>query len=373
MSSKKRNGTIDFFRFIFSMTIVLFHSNKFAVDLEHTWFPRGTLGVEFFFIVSGFLLGMSLISNPEEKTGSELCKDTYMYIGRKIKGIFPDYGVAFIVAFIAMSYYWRPKSLLALVSMFAKTIPEFTFLSMAGFPATAVNGVDWYLSALFLSLLILYPIARRNPKRFVYLISPVVAIFLIGRVFMNFSAINAIRIGVGKANWNYFLHPGMFRAIGEICFGTWLILPYQRIKELRFSKIGKVLYSTLEVGCYIIVLLIMYKMPGNSAGDFPLVLLLGIGIMASFAHKGILSDFMDNRLSAALGKLSLDVFLCNLFWRNLIYRYLSGKGISYPRLMLLYLALVLGTALAVRLISFGLHKSWPMIKKSCKKLLFSQP
>ena len=267
-----------------------------------------------------------------------------------------------------MGYYWNPKSILAWISMFVKTIPEFTFLSMAGFPVTAVDGVDWYLSALFLSLLILYPIARRKPSYFVFLIAPVIAIFLLGRVFMNFSGL----VGIGKADWSYFLYPGMFRAIGEICFGTWLVLPYKKISELKFRKVGKVLYTAIEAGCYLIVLLIMAKMPGNSMGDFPLILLMGFAIMMSFAHQGIFAYFMDNRISTALGKLSFDVFLCNLFWRNLIYRYLSEYDMGYQRLMILYISLVLGTALTVRLISFAIHKSWPIFKEPCTKLLLIQ-
>ena len=89
-----------------------------------------------------------------------------------------------------------------------------------------------------------------------YVKTIILAIFLIGIVFFNFQAINAIRVDAGKTSWTYFLYPGMFRAIGEMCFGAWLVIPYQRIREWEFSKIGKVLCTALEAGCYLIVLLI---------------------------------------------------------------------------------------------------------------------
>ena len=99
---------------------------------------------------------------------------------------------------------------------------------------------------------------------------------------------------------------------------------------------------------------------------------MGVGILMSFSHKGIFADLMDNKLSAALGKLSLDLFLCNLFWRNLIYKYLDGKGISYQKLMVLYLALVFGTALTVRLLSFIIHRCWPHVQAFCRKTFLAK-
>ena len=52
-AEKKRNGTIDFWRFIFAAGIVMYHARPlFGRDL----FVCGYIGVEFFFIVSGCLL-----------------------------------------------------------------------------------------------------------------------------------------------------------------------------------------------------------------------------------------------------------------------------------------------------------------------------
>ena len=271
-----------------------------------------------------------------------------------------------------MSFYWTPSTFIDWAEMFVKTIPEFTFLTMAGFPTTAVNGVDWYLSAMFLGLLLIYPLARRKPKYFLYLFAPALAIFLTGAVFFTFNAINAIKVDVGKSDWHYFLYPGMFRALGEMCFGAWLVLPSQKLKELQLTKLGRITCTAVEVGCYLVVLIIMMKMPGKGTADFLLLLCLGIGIMTSFSHQGLLANFMDNKLSAALGKLSLDLFLSNLFWRNLFYKYLEGKDISYQKLMLQYLVLVFATALFIRLISFLIHKSWPSVKSCSKKLLLVQ-
>lgn len=47
----QRNGMIDFMRFIFSIVIVLHHASLFRGTML-----AGYIGVEFFFIVSGWLL-----------------------------------------------------------------------------------------------------------------------------------------------------------------------------------------------------------------------------------------------------------------------------------------------------------------------------
>ena len=51
----KRNGKIDLLRFLFAVIIVLHHTRYLFGD-EHCFFHGGSLAVEFFFIVSGYLM-----------------------------------------------------------------------------------------------------------------------------------------------------------------------------------------------------------------------------------------------------------------------------------------------------------------------------
>lgn len=57
---KQRNGTIDFLKFIFAVIIVIFHgSQKLTDDSSLQIFKSGRLGVEFFFLVSGYMMAAS--------------------------------------------------------------------------------------------------------------------------------------------------------------------------------------------------------------------------------------------------------------------------------------------------------------------------
>lgn len=55
----KRNGKIELLRFLFAVIIVLHHSRQLLGD-ENCLFLGGSLGVEFFFIVSGYLMMSSI-------------------------------------------------------------------------------------------------------------------------------------------------------------------------------------------------------------------------------------------------------------------------------------------------------------------------
>ena len=61
-----RNGKIEFFRFFFSIAVLLFHLEKYILgeskcggDIGLSLFVHGAMGVEFFFLVSGFLMAKS--------------------------------------------------------------------------------------------------------------------------------------------------------------------------------------------------------------------------------------------------------------------------------------------------------------------------
>ena len=99
----KKNGRVEFLRFIFALGILFFHIHKrFAdggmIELGNTglnFFARGYIGVEFFFLVSGYLLAASAYAKREKSTAmigtetalmmkkkfslSSLCNRTYDY------------------------------------------------------------------------------------------------------------------------------------------------------------------------------------------------------------------------------------------------------------------------------------------------------
>ena len=104
--AKARNGKIEWMRFVFSILIVLFHINLEIWGGKQTFGDyfslsgRGRIGVEFFFVVSGYLMAATAFRN-QKKAGS-LGKETVQFMTKKIYGIWPWHLVAFTLLFIAV-------------------------------------------------------------------------------------------------------------------------------------------------------------------------------------------------------------------------------------------------------------------------------
>jgi peptidoglycan/LPS O-acetylase OafA/YrhL len=56
MKEKQENYFIDFLRFVFSVCIVFYHSWMFAGEFGKGIFNYGYLAVDFYFIVTGYLM-----------------------------------------------------------------------------------------------------------------------------------------------------------------------------------------------------------------------------------------------------------------------------------------------------------------------------
>ena len=84
--SARRNGKIEILRFVFCVLVLLFHAEGLVpggVKLPgfFSFFENGAIGVEFFFIVSGFFMAKSALKSPaDEKLGSE----TISFMSKKI-------------------------------------------------------------------------------------------------------------------------------------------------------------------------------------------------------------------------------------------------------------------------------------------------
>lgn len=97
----KRNSAIDILRLVFAIIILLYHSNVVISGSGLGIFKYGYIGVEFFFIVSGWLL-MSYVDKKESlrRLVTPVGKETVTYVFGKIKKIYPYYFSAFVIAFI---------------------------------------------------------------------------------------------------------------------------------------------------------------------------------------------------------------------------------------------------------------------------------
>ena len=99
---EQRNREVDFLRFVFAVIIMLHHS-RYVLGDENCLFLGGSLAVEFFFIVSGYLMMASILrAERRQSTGvtrAALGTETYHFLLRKIRAFLPEYLIAWFIGF----------------------------------------------------------------------------------------------------------------------------------------------------------------------------------------------------------------------------------------------------------------------------------
>ena len=139
-----KNNRIQFWRIVMTYVIAFYHLNK-----AYGIYTSGYIAVEFFFIVSGFLL-MEKLENCEKDGFINITPINYTV--KKFERFFPHSAVAFFVMFFAIGmskgYVFKDW-----IKGFLTHLPELFLINMVGLPSgggVSYNDITWYLSALLI-------------------------------------------------------------------------------------------------------------------------------------------------------------------------------------------------------------------------------
>ena len=299
--------------------IVMFHYIEHAANAQNLPFKCGAIGVEFFFLVSGYLMAKKAmkIKNVERNLGEE----TIEYIWKKFKVFFPYILIAFIFSFIVKNWAVSAYNTQEAVN----TVWNLLLLQMTGITTSSVVGQTWYISAMFISMLILYPLIRKYKKNFIYIIAPLIVILIGG--WLSHKYVN-LR---GPLTWTGIVYKGLARAFFELSLGTILYEVCEKIKNINFNKLGKVVLTIIEVLGFTSMLIISNIK--NLRYDYIAIGLVSIAIVLAFSEKTLLLKFCNNKLFYYLEKLSLPVYL-NHIWIILIIKKMFTNTNDTTKLLL---------------------------------------
>lgn len=289
------NVKIEYLRFIFSILIVFFHANAFW---KGTAFKGGYLGVEFFFILTGYLFAKN-IDKYSKCDFDTLGSETIKYLKSKIKGFFLPFITSFVFAsFITHLYIYKFS-----ISNLLQSIFQLLLVYYAGFRTFGVVGGTWYLSAMLLALFILYPLARSNKNIFFCIVAPLLTIFIFG-ILSHYEG------HLGAPNhWIGIFYKGFLAAIACISLGC---INYYVSKNLAINNKYKILLTIVEYTGYIVTILYAYR-SGYKNLDFVFVFILSISLVLTFKNNSIIDKIFDNRKviksGLFLGKFSLYIYL----------------------------------------------------------------
>jgi len=316
MKKSKHNGIISLWKFLFSVMIVILHCDSLAGNNEKTLFIGGAIAVEFFFITSGYLMAVSAFKSGRKK---DVASDTWSFIGKKFKALFPYVLIAFLSISI-VNIIFKSNNIYNWIT----SIWDLFLLRMTGIKTARINKVAWYLSAMLLSMLIIYPLLRKYKKNYSTLIAPIIVIFLAGYMSHQYGHLRT------PVKWIGFCYKGLLRAFLELNIGVIVYEMTMRFKKLDFTKFGRVFITILEVSCFSIIFIIAQFLVKGTRLDFIMLVIFSVGIMLAFSEKSYFYNFCCNKFFYYLEKLSLSIYVNHLAFVYILQYAECFSVVSYP-------------------------------------------
>lgn len=339
-NNTRRVGDIDLLRLVFSIIVMLRHTEYLLGDPLLVPFSGGAFAVEFFFLVSGYLMMASIDKARKAIPDMAVClgSETSSFLKKKFFSFFPE---LLISGFIGLAFisYAKSYTLSQAFSLLNKSIPEFFLLQQYGFVWGHINNVTWYLSSMLMAMIILYPLVRKFTNVMLNVGLPLIILFLLGYLHQNVGSLRGPSIVIG------ITFRGNIRAVAEIALGMLLFHPAKKLKSMNMTTFGRIGVTVLKWACFLACILYMYPYVWGKQ-DFIYLFVMAAGILLAFSCQGIDAKFFSHKIFTFFGKLSLPVYLCHFYYSNHL-KYVLPEGMSRKMSLLIYAGAVFVTCFVV--------------------------
>lgn len=341
---KVKNGNIELMRFIFCLTVIFRHINfdiwgtngRFTENI--TFFFHGYISVEFFFLVSGYLMAKTIkrqwLSEKENGYITNVGDGALKFLWHKVKGILP-YHIVFSIMVIVLNFILFGRQY---IWKLLDGIPSLFFLQKLGLGNSQILNVEWYISSMLFVMLLLYPFCKKYYITFSHYVAPLISLVLIGYLQHTTGYIS------GSTKWCGTTFKCNLRAIAVLCLGIVLYEICQKLCKIEFSKQVRFVLSVVETFCYGLTFMYMCTDYSNSYEIYVLGALC-IAVAISFSEVGILSNsrLLRNKFVYFLGAISLPVYLAQNFVRLLVPKLLPDCSNKMQAIIIVAGTVLLGT------------------------------
>lgn len=301
MAGKQRSGMLDLVRFILSVAVVMVHLIDRSIP-SLTILRGGTISVEFFFVLSGFLLASSADRMDKSLPVSE---STWRVMKRKVCSIYPTWLSAFLVV-IAWQLFVHNAGLKDLLRQIEESTTSLLMISQLGLYDKLVIAYSWYIPVMLLCTLMLFPILYKHGKTFAYTAAPLVTVFGFAYLFHSFGKLYTL-----QSEWLGFTWAATVRGLSEMCLGVVAYAGSRRLTARlngRLTTAGRVLFTVLEA------LALLYGMRyvfthARSSVHLGVVVCFAIFIAMSYTGMSYTSHIVRGRFFSWLGRYSLSLYL----------------------------------------------------------------
>lgn len=327
-----RKISIEFYRFIFSILIALFHFKEYNLEQYH-FFIWGFLGVEFFFVLNGFFFMKNIKNYFEEPMDG---KFILTFILKKYIRFLPP-----VFLFCALNGLYNIVFLkFNLIEYILNSFWEILLLSETGI--VSPYNTTWYLSAFIIALFILLWVIKFLQKNFIYLFCPIIILISSSFLYQHHGSIQS------GLYINLFFNDSVLRALYSICIGCIIYYVYDKT-NLQFTSYtnrtnSRFLIQLLEAIGYILLFYIMIFVDNPYMGKFSFLcpFIFGILIYLSFGDFSLISLINDKKIIPYLGKISFYIYL-----DNLVIAHIFQNEVDIPYGLAIFLYIITCILLAI--------------------------
>ena len=338
-----RNDTIDVLRIVMAYIIVVYHS--FLLGLPY--FPGGGIATEFFFIITGALMNRSIIKNDKV--------NLWGFIKKKIVKLIPLFWFTSVITLLC-KWICGFKGIKSVVGDIVKNLFEFLFLRMIGVADQYfINPVAWYLSAMFISILLLYPIARKYREICSTWLFPLITIALCSFLIKEYGTVVTVSV-----DYSYFTLDLVKRAIAEICFGFSLYELSFRIASFRLTSVVSVMLKCTEIiGYFSVLIAAIFAL--DIKWSIWILLLLGVSVAISLSGHGVKLSIRNNKIKGWVAEYSLALYLSHYSVIIIMEKLKDVMKCSNIELLLIYLVIATIISIINMMIVSKVKQIWPIV------------
>ncbi len=295
---KKHNGIISLWKFIFCIVIAIFHSKALFPDRTVPIFNSGYIGVEFFFLVSGFYFAKHVLKEKYDK--NTIGEETTGFILKKFKHFLPY--IIIVVSATALIYlkYYKPFNINKLVN----SIWNILLLRQFGFNGPLVIGALWYLPVMLMSMFISYPLVKKYGKNYILIVSPLIAIFGLGYLFKTYGTLDQFH-----KVWTGLVFTGTIRGFAEINIGMIMYLVKEKLQNIQYTTFAKIILTIMSHGLLLFILLLISMKNTYLRYDYVLLIMIIIAIQIMVSEKTYDFKLLSNKYTSYLEKISMPIFI----------------------------------------------------------------
>lgn len=315
---------LDGFRAIAVTAIIIFHMNP-------NWLPGGFLGVDTFFVISGYLITALLIS--EYYITGEI--DLINFWLRRIKRLIP--AVLFMLTVIlTYTAFFKPEIIFDIKK---DTIAAFFYVSNWWY---IFQDVDYFNQFAIAPLKHLWSLAVEEQF---YLLYPILLLFLVKFKNQNFTFLILFIISLISLEMMFFLsnsegnnsrvYFGTDTRLQTLLLGALLAIiwpPFSLKKNI--SKIQKYIIDLFGIIGLVILIYFFVTISDKDIwiykGGFYLISFITLFIIASVVHpSGLFAKSLSNRLFVYIGKRSYSLYLWHFPIIEFVHSYFVAGQIPF--------------------------------------------